>query len=227
MITLLHGDDIASSRNALQEEKAKHTDKEVVTLYGKSTGIAELTLATDSDSLFAIPKLIIIENLLKGPPSKEKTAMLEHVSGSLIHEIILWEDRKIQAGVLKKYFSKARVSVFDFPAQLFKFLDSLSPNNTKNIISGFHNLLKKEEAELIFVMLIRQFRYMIMTYDSKETVAELPSWQAHKFRHQATLFSLENLISCYRQLIAIDYRIKTGQTPLSVREHLDLFFITL
>ena len=212
MLTLIHGDDTARSRMALQEEKLKYTGSEVIVLNGGQISISELTLATESNSLFSTPKLIIIENILKE---------------NQMHTIIIWEDRKIEAGPIKKYFSKAKLMSFDFPAQLFKFLDSISPHNEKNLLYSYHDLLKKEAAELIFVMLLRQFRYMLMAKDLKGEVAELPSWQAQKLYRQASFFTLENLISLYRQLISIDYRIKTGQTPLPLSKLLDLFFISL
>lgn len=228
MLTLIHGDDTASSRKALQEEKAKYADSEIVALNAKQIGMPELTLATDSNSLFATPKLIILENLLKGPPSKEKTTMTMHISSpTQIHNIIVWEDRKIEGAALKKYFSKAKIYSFDFPAQLFKFLDSIGPNKSKEILLSFHDLLKKEEAELVFVMVLRQFRYMIMAKDLKGSISELAPWQGQKFYQQSSFFSLENLIFYYRQLISIDYRIKTGQTPLALAKLLDLFFISL
>src|SRR3989338_1262010 len=226
MLTLIHGDDTARSRMALQEEKLKYTGSEVIVLNGGQISISELTLATESNSLFSTPKLIIIENILKGPLSKEKKEIIEHISSeNQMHTIIIWEDRKIEAGPIKKYFSKAKLMSFDFPAQLFKFLDSISPHNEKNLLYSYHDLLKKEAAELIFVMLLRQFRYMLMAKDLKGEVAELPSWQAQKLYRQASFFTLENLISLYRQLISIDYRIKTGQTPLPLSKLLDLFFI--
>ena len=63
MITLLHGDNIEASRLELTSIITKGKDKEIRTLDGKHLDENALIQAMESNSLFGINILVVIENL--------------------------------------------------------------------------------------------------------------------------------------------------------------------
>lgn len=229
MITLIHGEDTSASRKKLQEEKTRVNDFEVVTLNGEALQPPEFILTCESASLFQVKKLIIIENLLLGGVGQAKQQILEYLSqNKCLYPVILWEGREIDKAVVKKYFLKHKEIFCQPPALLFRFLDSIGTSSGKSLADSFHALLRQEDPEFIFVMLLRQWRYLIVVKDlAKKNVEGLASWQIDKFLRQARFFTLEELIYSYRQLLAMDYKIKSGQTPYSLKQLLDIFFLTL
>lgn len=229
MITLIHGDDNASSRKKLQEEKERNPEVEIVQLDGTAVKLPDLALICQSSSFFSSQKTVIIENLLTGKVDKQKEAIFQYlVSRDCTAAVILWESKEIGKTIIKKYFACAKEILCQPSKLLFKFLESIGIERKGQLIVSFHNCIEQEEVELIFVMMLRQWRLLIMVKDfAGKEIAEIPAWQRHKLDRQASFFSLSTLISLYRQLIAIDYKIKTGQTPLALVALLDIFFLSL
>lgn len=229
MIIIIHGDDIASSRRALQEEIEKQKGNEVIRLDGKKLSLNELIPAFESHSLFAEKKVIVIENFLSGVITKEKQAHLTYLSEfASTFSILLWEDRKIDKLAIKKYLTDAKERAYIFPVLLFRFLDSIGVSNPSSLVKSFHTLLATQETELIFALLLRLVRQLILARDmGRDAFGKLPGWQAEKYLRQAGRWSITELIVIYRQLLTIDVKIKTGQTPFTLTELLDIFFLSL
>jgi len=230
MLTLIHGDDAVSSRKAFRDLLAKNPDCEKIFLDGIKLTFTDIISAADSLSLFAQKRLVCIENLLKRPSGSEKDKILDFFKtrGDISAEIIIWEEDEIGKAVISKYFSRAKVIFCPLPAVLFKFLDSIGEKPVTQVLSMFHELLATREAEFIFSMLVRQWRYLIIACDLKEAgLADLPAWQAHKFVRQASFFKLRELISAYRQLLSLDARVKMGLNCLPLSDLLDIFFVSL
>lgn len=228
MLILIHGDDIVSSRKAIDTEKAKYEDSETIYIDIAKTDISEILTACESPSLFSNSRTIIIENLFSSGLNKTKEKILIYINTQKTeYQIIIWEKTEIKSEVIKKYLNKAKVITCQPPLLLFKFLDTLG-ENTDNVITLFHRLLEQREEELVFTMLFRQFRYLIIAKDLKERgLKDMSAWQRVKFINQARLFDKDKLIKSYRNLLSIDYNIKTGQTSYTLRQLLDIFLINL
>ena len=71
---ILHGEHELNSRARLIEltSAAKQNGTQVIWLDGKKLTTADLELALGSDTLFANPKLLVIEQVFAGPKSKRK-----------------------------------------------------------------------------------------------------------------------------------------------------------
>lgn len=228
MIIIIHGDDIAASRKALQEEIEKQKGDEIIRLDGKKLSRSELIPAFESRSLFAEKKVIVIENFLANGITKEKQAHLAYL-GKFVStfSILLWEDRKIDKTAIKKYLTDAKEQAYVFPALLFRFLDSFGASTPSSLVMSFHTLTRTQDAELIFALLLRLVRQLILAKDmGSQAFGKLPGWQAEKYLKQASRWSVDELIVIYRQLLTIDVKIKTGQTPYNLTELLDLFFLS-
>ncbi len=228
MITLIHGDDIVSSRKALEDYRLKNSGAEIIRFDGNTLDLPSLVTTSQSQSLFGSKKLIIIENLLGGSFSNQKENILSFLSSSDVgQQIILWEKSEIGKTVINKYFKGAKVILCQPPLLLFRFVDSLG-ESTEKLLTLYHALLSQRDPELVLAMLFRQLRLLIIAKEMGEKgLKTLASWQAYKFVKQANLFTAERLYKAYRGLLLIDYNVKTGQTPYNLSQLLDIFLINL
>jgi DNA polymerase III delta subunit len=71
-----------------------------------------------------------------------------------------------------------------------------------------------EDEEYLFLMLVRQFRLLILTKRGHSPKG--PDFVREKIAAQARLWSEEELRSVYRKLLEIDRRHKTGLAALEV-----------
>lgn len=228
MITIIHGEDQVASKNKLQDIKDKYQGKDIITLDGKSVTLTDLKQALEAHSLFLLEKLVIIDNLLTRKPSKDKDELINYLTKNMFDvDFILSEDKEATSAVLKKVI-KAQVYHFKPAGNIFKFVDNLQPEGGKKLVPILHELLKTESPEVIFVMIIRQLRYLLLAKDrSDDYLKDLQPWQKAKFMRQAGYFGEAQILLLYRKLLDIDYKIKTGKTPLTLRQLLDLFLLNL
>lgn len=207
MITLLHGDNTALSRQSLP------AGKDFVRLYAADLTHENLTQSLEGQSLFGGQSLVVIEGLLSLRPSKTKDELVAIVSSHPQAEIILWEAKSITATNIKK-LGQAKVQEFKIPPLVFKFLDTLS-------LHTLHESAKQEPAEFIFYLLHRRLAQLIQAKDEGRGLKGAP-WQIGKLKSQASKYTLEQLISLQGKLLEIDYLIKSGADDLPLLSQLDL-----
>jgi len=225
---IIHGDDTANSRQFLNQQIDifKKQNLEIVRLEADSLSPATLEQNLNSQSLFGSDKAIVIFSFFKLNSSKNKDALKQILIKNQTKEIILYEEKQTNANSLK-IFDKAQIKLFKPNPIIFKFLESLRPNNQNQIISYFKQLEEAgEPPELIFAMLVRQIRLLLTAKDAPEKL-KLAPWQKQRLISQATNFSLSKIISLHTQLYEIDKSIKTGQTILELKTLLFNFLIQL
>ena len=224
MIKILCGDNLIESRKAVMEiaQKAKEEEKEVVILDGAKTEISQIRSAVESGSMFNDNRLILIENFLSSQKSTRKQQILDYLLKNKSHqEIILWEGKNVDKRTIP---SDIRMEVFKLDQKLFKFLDSLQPGIPTKLLELLIVLKQKQEPEMIFYMLTRQIRLLIL---AKENLLKMAPWQEAKLNSQAKLFSLDQLKDLYAQLLEIDYNQKTGNDAYNLTSRLDLLISSL
>lgn len=159
MVTIIHGDDTASSRNYYMTEK--NSVKNPVSLNGEKIEVSEIIQILEGGGLFSEHKSLFIEDLFAKKKSaneiKEIVKIIENNSKEC--DIFIWEGKKLGRTQIS-LFKNVQNKLFKFPAVLFQFLDSLKPGN-KQMIILFHEVLKHAEPEIVFFMLIRQFRILL------------------------------------------------------------------
>jgi DNA polymerase III delta subunit len=218
---ILHGDNIIISRQKLNEEISKF-DGEKVRLDGKKLNITELKQATESDSLFGQVRLLVLEGVFSRPASKEKNVIVDYLKESQSENILIWEPKTIDGRKLIA-FKKARIQKFDLTRYIFRLVESLAPNNQKASLELLHQCLDQDSPEMVFYMLIRQIKLLIMAKDSGEKGLErMAPWQKKKLTSQANKFSMNQLLDFHQKLLKIDWEQKTGRSPLNLTSHLDL-----
>jgi DNA polymerase III delta subunit len=222
---ILHGEDANKSYGRLtvltEDLKAKHID--VVTQDATELDITSLRQELGSAGLFGLSKCFVIKNLLSSTKSKNKDKLCEVLNQDTGHEIILWENKGVTPTALKK-FPQAKVETFTISPVIFKFLDSLRPNNTKNILLSWKKLQTEgTEPEFVFAMVVRQVKLLIQA-KSGPTYIKLAPYPARLITQQATYFTLEHLLDLYPCLYDIDVKIKTGSGGNTIDNLLTNFF---
>jgi DNA polymerase III delta subunit len=202
MITLIHGDDIVTSRNYFLEEKKKYLNSPIYN--GKDLEAIDLIELLQPKNLFFEKQAVFIENLFL------KKELFSKLKDSKI-DVFLWEGKEITSAELIKL--KPEVKLFKLPQALFSFLDSIRPNSPQNV-SLFRNALKNTTEDMIFYMLIRQFRLLLSVSEAKDGIDEvkrLAPWQKTKLTKQASLFTKDQLKKIYSKLYKMDLDVKTGE----------------
>lgn len=225
MITIIHGEDIVLSRNRFLQEKLE-TD---IILDGKTLTLDKL-LESFNGGLFGSAKNTYIENLIS---IKKNISNFEQIvklidTRSKDSNILIWENTELAKNNLF-IFKRAKVEVFKLPQSLFAFLDGLKPNDKQNI-TLFHDVLKNSDSEMIFYMLIRQFRLLTALSDGSpsqiDEIKRLQSWQKSKLERQLTIFHKDGLKKAYEKLFNIDLKVKTGEIT-NLTNAIDFFLIEL
>ena len=225
MIIILHGENNFLSRQKLQEEietfKAEKKG-EVLRFEGNNLSLVNLQQALESSSLINENQLVVIESLFSGRKNKQKEIILSYLKETNPENLVIWEGKKIDGRALSSF--KAQVLRFDLPLIIFRFLDSLAPENIPQSINLFHQSLKQDPPELVFNLLIRQFRLLILAADLGEKgLGQMKDWQKGKLIRQAKKFGLAKLIKIYKELLRIDWQQKTSRSPFNLISQLDLF----
>lgn len=113
---------------------------------------------------------------------------------------------------------------------MFAFLENIRPKNTKTI-ELFHKALETNEADLLFHMLVRQFRLLlaVSTEDSNpiDEVKRMAPWQKSRLTSQARNFSQRQLATSLKKLFVIDLNHKTGKETMPISITIDFFLLAL
>ncbi len=229
MITLIHGDDLTASRNYYLNERQKSANP--VVFEGSKLSLSDLMQSLEGGSLFNEEKEIFIENLFfakKANPDFKK--IIEYLENSKDAKIFFWENGEVSKSNINT-FKNPVLKLFKVPQNLFTFLDSIKPSN-QNSIKLFHNLLNEMEAELIFYMIIRQFRLLLAISDLNspqniDEVKRMAPWQTGKLKSQASVFGYSKLKESYKKLYEIDSGQKSGKLALSLPQAIDFFLLGL
>lgn len=223
MIKVLHGDNIVESRKALLQmmDKVKKDGGEIVSLNGHKITLAEVRNSLESGSFFGDKRLVVMENLLSSLKSSRKNEIIEYLKTKKFdNDLVLWEGKEAGKTGLPP---KSEVLIFKISPVIFQFLESLKPGNSKTMLEFLVQVKQADEPEMIFYMLIRQFRLLIMAKDLGEKgLSEISPWQKNKFLNQAKSFTLEQLKEIYKKLLEIDFKQKTSGDSYKLSSRLDL-----
>jgi DNA polymerase III delta subunit len=222
---ILHGENTVLSRQRLKEEIETFKEKskgEVLKFEAQNLTLVDFQQAIESPSLISNERLVILEGLFGGRKNNQKEKILGYLKKNNPENLIIWEGKKIDGRTLLSF--KAKVFKFDLPLVIFRFLDSLFPGNSRNSLELFHQCLEQDPPELIFFLMARQFRMLILAVDlGQEGLPKMQNWQIGKLIHQGQKFGLQPLLALYKELLKIDWQQKTGQTPFNLVSQLDLF----
>ena len=224
MITLVHGQDNLSSRKFF----LSHKDKDSITFDAENLSVIELSQSLQGGGLFENPKKIFIENLFTRKGNKSLAPIAEILNTNDKSEVFIYADKDVGVRSLSN-FPKFTNENFKIPQNIWSFLDGIRPGNSNNIAS-FHNALEGSEPEIVFAMIIRQFRLLVgisSNGKSIEEVKKLADWQKTKLRRQASLFEMSKLKDIYKKLYKIEKSVKTGASNLTLTQNIDILLLEI
>lgn len=227
MVTIIHGDDVAASREYFFGELKNDSSSKLFN--GETLELTQLVQLVDGGNLFEESKKIYIENLFskKGVTLDEIVLYLN--KNEKKSEVMLWEGKELSKKNLS-LFKNSTVKTYKLSQTLFSFLDSIKPHN-QSLISLFHTTLKTTQPELIFFMMLRQIRLLLAIHDENfeqiDEVKRLTPWQKNKLKKQSSYFSVLQLKHFYELLFKIDVDAKTGQNNLSLIQSIDILLLEL
>lgn len=225
MITLIHGNDTLTSRKYFLDQK----DIESLTFDAESINVVELEQSLAGSGLFGSTKKIFIENLFSRKSAKNIESIGKLLTLYKDTEVFFWADKEVGVKVLAS-FPKVEKKEFKIPQNIWNFLDNIRPLTPSNVTS-FHRTLNEAEPEIIFAMILRQFRLMLgLINNTKENIDEVKRvapWQKTKLTRQASLFGEEKLKTIYKMLYKIDKTMKTGKTNLTLTQNIDILLLQI
>jgi DNA polymerase III delta subunit len=233
MISIIHGDDIAASRNYFLELRQKQ--KDAISFDAGTITITDLVQNIEGSGLFNDSKTIFIEDFLTKTKKTDKSTkeILNFITkNSQDSNFILWESKEISKRDLFT-FKNAIVKVFKLPKNIFIFLDNLRPNNSRNLLNLFHQAIGSGiKEELILFMLQRQFRILLALSEpgengSIEEISRLAPWQMGKLERQMQSFDKSKLKDIYKKLFEIETGQKTGGLSLSLSQTIDFLLLEM
>lgn len=225
MLTIIHGDDVVSSRNYFLEQK----NKDSITFDAESLSLIELGQSVQGSGLFGPSNKVFIENLFSRKGLKNLETIAEIINKTKEANVFIWADKEIGVKNLSS-FPKIQNQIFKIPQNIWAFLDGIKPRNQSNL-TMFQNVLKTTSVEIVFTMIVRQFRLMLGLIEiSKENIDEvkrLAPWQRGKLTKQASMFGIENLKKTYKKLYKIDKSQKTGSSNLNLTQSIDILLLEI
>jgi len=230
MITVIFGENIALSRDFYFKEKQKATYP--INLEGGSFTITDLSQVLKSSELFGGGKTVFIEDLFaKRKKGKDLDAILSYIKNNgKDTNIFLW-DSKSPSNKQLNLLGEIDVKKFDFPKEIFSFLDSIFPGNAKRSIELFQKTLITENSEFIFFMIVRHFRIILgLNADPQNQIDEvkkLAFWQTDRLNKQKKLFETDFLLDFYNKLFEIEKGLKTGSLVVSLSDAIDFLLSNL
>lgn len=223
MTTVFYGDNHVLSRKSFlsEQENCRQKNWEIIKLEGKTLDLTNLTQALESRSLFQKDRAVFIENIFSLPKSTQKDKLFSLLVNNCDSSVFIWENKDLTQAQIKDFQKGFSFQQFRVPAVIFKFLDGLSPGKTKNNLDNFHLCLLNDDPEMIFQMLVRQLRLLLLAKEGEKYLVG-PSWQKAKFISQAKFFPTPLLIKTYQKLLEIDFQQKTSQSGYDLAASLDL-----
>ncbi len=226
MITIIHGDDTAASRKFFMDKKGNSSSPVV----SENLTLIDIKQKVGA-GLFEKSEPIFVEGfIVNSKPGKnldEISAYLKKNSKDI--DIYFWERKELTKKQLSQFGTSVVVETFKIPKNTFSFLDGLKPGNGKKNVELFHGALDGSSEELLFFMLIRQFRLLlaVSTNAQIDEVKRLQPWQKSKLLSQAKKFTPDNLRKVYKNLYQIDLGQKTGGLTMPLTNTLDFFLLNI
>lgn len=225
MIILIHGNDNLGSRNYYLSQK----DDNSLDFDAQNINLIELNQTIDGSGLFPSSKKIFIDNLFTNKGLKNQKEILALLGKNTNSDIFIYADKEISVKSLSE-IKNLDSKLFKIPQNLWNFLDDIRPGNFQSIFK-FHEVLKETEVEIIFSMIIRQFRLLLGSKsNSKNNISELSRfapWQKSKFLRQSSLFKTNELKNIISKLYKIELNTKTGKSGLSLKQNIDIFLLEI
>jgi len=199
-LLLLHGPAISISRKKLIEIKNKFDINNAV-IFEKNSDPKVILDSLSSQSLFPDEQIMILEN----PPEDFTPSTL--YSGDLT--LVFWFDHEVSGKKpILDWVKKLKGAVLFFSegreVSVFPFLDFLATKDKK----AFLELQKLKNAGFDIQYLLTMAFYLLRNLVS--TPKKAPEFVRNKLQRQRKNFTQDQIIGLYKDILEIDFKIKSG-----------------
>ena len=218
-ITLIHGSDTSKSLKRLDEIKLINSEKGFILKEIEVNSNFSIAEELIESRLFKEKYTYLVKGIDKF--NKKDLLWLNNNYQETNISLVIFEEKEVPIGVIKKFPSCLLIQKFDIPKLIFKFLASFYPKNSSSTIKLLHQINKNDSRELIIHLL---GRYLKDLYIAKISPSSLlyPAWRKSKLIFQTKLFTyarLKKAISLFAQYDQI--------TKTSDMDAITLFDITI
>ncbi len=182
-----------------------------------------------SIGFFEEPRVYVFRNILLNQVMRGKfsqkaqdvLAFLQQTLPTAQFETVFVETDSNKAKYYKEYFPKAEYHEFSLPMQVFNFVDSFKPKNGATCYRYFKETSAQTAPEMAFYMLKKRVRELLLL-SSGSLSGNYQAWQLGKLKKQLGEWSIEKLESVYKSLFKIEESTKTGRTPLTIEQSMEI-----
>lgn len=203
-LLLLHGPAVSSSRAKLVSLKKEQGSQETVVFgdFGKSgDGVDKIMGELLTVGLLSKERLVVLEN----PPEDLELSQIVNIEGL---SLILWFDRELSPKKKLLEWAGKNGKVLFFPeakeVSVFPLLDLLATGEH----SAFVQIDKLKTAGFDIYYFITMTFYLLRSLVTPP--ASTPPFIKNKLSKQRSRFSVEDLTNLYRQVLEIEYKLKSG-----------------
>ncbi len=224
-IIVIHGDNEVEAKNYLfdliQQFKTENFEIKRINQINFQFNYIEQILG--ENNLFVNKTILLFEYFLCQPLKKIKPFL--DLFNKTQKTLIFFDKKKIKETTLKK-IQINQIKEFKINNLLFQFLDSLKPHSHKpSLLTLYHQILEYNDAHFIFLMIVRQFKLLILTKKNKLTNQK--SFMQQKLHRQANCFQSAQLEKLTKELLHLDYQLKKTLNLLDIKKELDIFLLKM
>lgn len=199
-LLLLHGPAISSSRKKLLEIRQKFDVNNVV-VYESGSDLQMILGNLATLSIFSDQQLIILEN----PPED----FINYPLDPKPYTLILWFDHEVgEKKLITEWVLQHKGQVSFFPenkeVSVFPFLDYLVDKDKK----AFLEMQKLKDANFDIHYLLTMVFYLLRNLVTIPVNA--PDFVKKKLAKQKAMFNMESIIALYKDLLEMDFKLKSG-----------------
>jgi DNA polymerase III delta subunit len=216
---IVHGEYTKDSENRIMQfrEAAKARGWEVSSLDKNGRDLINLL----TPSLFGQKRLLVIDDYrLIG---KSEFSYLEKNKDKIEVTLVIFHKGIIPQSILKKFPNVKKIETYEPPKIIYKFLESVYPNNSQECLKLLHFLLEQDPVELVFYLLSMHFKDLYWVKCDPSTIPYV-SWRVAKLESQAKKFSKLKLKKIISEMAKIDLEVKTSKKDLLYE--LDLMLVS-
>lgn len=209
-LLLLHGGAKTASRKKLIELKQKFDQNNVV-VFEQGADLQTILDSLSTPSLFSDERLIILEN----PPEDFPILTLDSSNSTLV----FWFDHEVNSKKsILDWMKKIKEEVLFFPenkeVSVFPFLDYLAAKDKKAILELNKLKMAGFDIQYFITMVFYLLRNLVATPKNA------PQFVKDKLIRQRKNFDKDKIISLYKEILEIDFKIKSGNLEKSQAEFL-------
>lgn len=210
-ILVIHGDYTVKSLDRLSEiiKISKEKGWEIIRVSDdEKFNISE---RLSGRSLFASKVLYVIDNFKKITTSDLN--WIKKNNEKLDGFLVVYHTGIISKTALNKFPKGYKHEEFTLPKLIWKFFDSIYPNNAKQCLTILHEVVKTEPLEFVFHLLARHIRDLYwLSIDPKGL--DYQPWRIGKLKSQASRFEVNKLKQLINKLAQLDIDVKTSKEEL-------------